>query len=52
MVTAVNFGWFRWHAFRFFLTSYVAILGAAISLGIYQRRKRLASEPSYSEIFE
>jgi len=52
MVTAVNFSWFTWHAFRFFLTSYAPVLAAAILLGIYQRRKRLASEPKpYGEIF-
>jgi len=52
MVTAVNFSWVRWAAFRFFLISYAPILAAAILLGIYRRRKNLASEIPYGEIFE
>jgi hypothetical protein len=51
-VTAVHFDVVTRHAPRFFLTSYVPVLGAAILLGIYQRRKKLASEPEpYSEVF-
>ncbi|MDB5677448.1 hypothetical protein [Sphingomonas bacterium] len=43
MVTAVNSSWLSWHILTFFLTSYFPVLGAAILLGIYQRRKRLGA---------
>jgi hypothetical protein len=52
MAVAVTVVPFTWHVIGFFLTSYVPVLFAAVLLGIYQRRKKLASEPKpYSEIF-
>ena len=52
MATAVKDTWLTWRAGAFLLTSYVPVLGAAILVGVKERRKKLAAPDRYGGVFE
>lgn len=52
MATAVNYSWLTWRAGAFLLASYVPVLGAAMLVGLNERRKKLATPDRYGGVFE